>query len=178
MNGSFRPLSRCLGLAALIVLSVGTLPCLATTWIKCARGADDTTWQYDADSVRTYEKLIFVWFKVTLATPEYNPDFKANVAYVVLGQVLACSTRASANITSNFYNQEGQLLGSIPGSASKFQPLVPGSAISYAAEAVCGLGTHRDEAPGTKGTPVSYTQLRAHETVLDLVCRLLLEKKK
>ena len=25
---------------------------------------------------------------------------------------------------------------------------------------------------------VSYTQLRAHETVLDLVCRLLLEKKK
>ena len=30
---------------------------------------------------------------------------------------------------------------------------------------------------GTPG-PVSYTHLRAHETVLDLVCRLLLEKKK
>ena len=29
-----------------------------------------------------------------------------------------------------------------------------------------------------KVTPVSYTHLRAHETVLDLVCRLLLEKKK
>ena len=28
------------------------------------------------------------------------------------------------------------------------------------------------------GEPVSYTHLRAHETVLDLVCRLLLEKKK
>ena len=27
-------------------------------------------------------------------------------------------------------------------------------------------------------TPVSYTHLRAHETVLELVCRLLLEKKK
>ena len=26
--------------------------------------------------------------------------------------------------------------------------------------------------------PVSYTHLRAHETVLDLVCRLLLEKHK
>mgnify|MGYP007112059051 CR=1 FL=1 len=26
--------------------------------------------------------------------------------------------------------------------------------------------------------PVSYTHLRAHETVLALVCRLLLEKKK
>src|SRR5665811_2517726 len=31
-----------------------------------------------------------------------------------------------------------------------------------------------------RGAPeaVSYTHLRAHETVLDLVCRLLLEKKK
>ena len=28
------------------------------------------------------------------------------------------------------------------------------------------------------GGSVSYTHLRAHETVLDLVCRLLLEKKK
>ena len=28
-----------------------------------------------------------------------------------------------------------------------------------------------------KITAVSYTHLRAHETVLDLVCRLLLEKK-
>ena len=27
------------------------------------------------------------------------------------------------------------------------------------------------------GHPVSYTHLRGHETVLDLVCRLLLEKK-
>eukprot|EP00657_Telonema_sp_P-1_P009285 TRINITY_DN3480_c0_g1_i2.p1 TRINITY_DN3480_c0_g1~~TRINITY_DN3480_c0_g1_i2.p1 ORF type:complete len:136 (-),score=52.81 TRINITY_DN3480_c0_g1_i2:102-509(-) len=29
-----------------------------------------------------------------------------------------------------------------------------------------------------RSVPVSYTHLRAHETVLDLVCRLLLEKKK
>src|SRR5664280_3069092 len=31
---------------------------------------------------------------------------------------------------------------------------------------------------GTPRVSVSYTHLRAHETVLDLVCRLLLEKKK
>ena len=31
---------------------------------------------------------------------------------------------------------------------------------------------------GAKIVAVSYTHLRAHETVLDLVCRLLLEKKK
>ena len=30
----------------------------------------------------------------------------------------------------------------------------------------------------TMSMPVSYTHLRAHETVLDIVCRLLLEKKK
>mgnify|MGYP003379475553 CR=1 FL=1 len=30
---------------------------------------------------------------------------------------------------------------------------------------------------GKRARPVSYTHLRAHETVLDLVCRLLLEKK-
>ena len=29
----------------------------------------------------------------------------------------------------------------------------------------------------SRGGAVSYTHLRAHETVLDLVCRLLLEKK-
>ena len=32
--------------------------------------------------------------------------------------------------------------------------------------------------PGSFIRPVSYTHLRAHETVLDIVCRLLLEKKK
>ena len=32
--------------------------------------------------------------------------------------------------------------------------------------------------PENSLVPVSYTHLRAHETVLDLVCRLLLEKKK
>ena len=43
--------------------------------------------------------------------------------------------------------------------------------------------TGRSDAGRTIGqlariVPVSYTHLRAHETVLDLVCRLLLEKKK
>ena len=37
-----------------------------------------------------------------------------------------------------------------------------------------------DDDPNLMGSisAVSYTHLRAHETVLDLVCRLLLEKKK
>ena len=45
--------------------------------------------------------------------------------------------------------------------------------------AVAGRGDGgRAGDPGGGAAPVSYTHLRAHETVLDLVCRLLLEKKK
>ena len=44
-----------------------------------------------------------------------------------------------------------------------------------------GVRERRDD-PGIAAAhgvdPVSYTHLRAHETVLDLVCRLLLAKKK
>src|SRR5660398_297603 len=36
--------------------------------------------------------------------------------------------------------------------------------------------TEKREGPGAR--PVSYTHLRAHETKANLVCRLLLEKKK
>ena len=45
--------------------------------------------------------------------------------------------------------------------------------------ALRALLVERDRAPlrGLQAGPVSYTHLRAHETVLDLVCRLLLEKK-
>eukprot|EP00656_Telonema_subtile_P025669 TRINITY_DN27708_c0_g2_i1.p1 TRINITY_DN27708_c0_g2~~TRINITY_DN27708_c0_g2_i1.p1 ORF type:complete len:113 (-),score=27.09 TRINITY_DN27708_c0_g2_i1:1-339(-) len=45
----------------------------------------------------------------------------------------------------------------------------------------CEHGQHLKALVGAAlrlAVPVSYTHLRAHETVLDLVCRLLLEKKK
>ena len=43
-------------------------------------------------------------------------------------------------------------------------------------EAKCHVKTREDLSLAY--TPVSYTHLRAHETRHDLVCRLLLEKKK
>ena len=44
--------------------------------------------------------------------------------------------------------------------------------------AVAGHGSaDKDEVATMVQWPVSYTHLRAHETVLELVCRLLLEKK-
>ena len=42
---------------------------------------------------------------------------------------------------------------------------------------IADYGNHRIRMVDASGT-VSYTHLRAHETVLDPVCRLLLEKKK
>ena len=39
-------------------------------------------------------------------------------------------------------------------------------------------GRSREVGIDQSANPVSYTHLRAHETVLDIVCRLLLEKKK
>src|SRR5664280_2360477 len=41
-----------------------------------------------------------------------------------------------------------------------------------------GTRNGRGNRPAARRQAVSYTHLRAHETVLDLVCRLLLEKKK
>ncbi|WP_460381869.1 hypothetical protein [Staphylococcus aureus] len=39
------------------------------------------------------------------------------------------------------------------------------------------VGGFAPASPARRSIPVSYTHLRAHETTLHLVCRLLLEKK-
>ena len=53
--------------------------------------------------------------------------------------------------------------------------MIPGNAIKVAGQS----GKERGRPPMEASlSAVSYTHLRAHETVLDLVCRLLLEKKK
>ena len=58
--------------------------------------------------------------------------------------------------------------------------VVGGAAIARVAlELTAALALVERASDGTelRVAPVSYTHLRAHETVLDLVCRLLLEKK-
>ena len=75
------------------------------------------------------------------------------------------STLDRSSAASDVYKRQG-LVGGLG--------LAPGANIGEKGatfEAVHG------SAPDIAGT-VSYTHLRAHETVLDLVCRLLLEKKK
>src|SRR5665811_2073525 len=51
-------------------------------------------------------------------------------------------------------------------------PMVPEDTCTFCARMAATTSA------GDRLTPCSYTHLRAHETVLDLVCRLLLEKKK
>ena len=55
-------------------------------------------------------------------------------------------------------------------------PTTPGAWSSTDMGQNCNLGVFKIDFE--QNVPVSYTHLRAHETVLDLVCRLLLEKKK
>ena len=50
--------------------------------------------------------------------------------------------------------------------------------IDYLVDAFTKAGRNPTDVELMMFAPVSYTHLRAHETVLDLVCRLLLENKK
>ena len=80
------------------------------------------------------------------------------------------STLDRSSAASDVYKRQGLTsYGKHEGSSSL-------DLMSQAAQlAITDAGLKRSE---IDGIPVSYTHLRAHETVLDLVCRLLLEKKK
>ena len=65
--------------------------------------------------------------------------------------------------------------------AAMREPLYHPAALGCALSGVLATNRpprHVQRSLAARGRPVSYTHLRAHETVLDLVCRLLLEKKK
>eukprot|EP00657_Telonema_sp_P-1_P012690 TRINITY_DN939_c0_g3_i1.p1 TRINITY_DN939_c0_g3~~TRINITY_DN939_c0_g3_i1.p1 ORF type:complete len:287 (-),score=92.10 TRINITY_DN939_c0_g3_i1:2-862(-) len=62
--------------------------------------------------------------------------------------------------------------------ASQSRSAVPVTEKNNAPYDVGAAEAHVEKQDKDRLEPVSYTHLRAHETVLDLVCRLLLEKKK
>ena len=74
------------------------------------------------------------------------------------------STLDRSSAASDVYKRQEQVLGDRE-RADREQLL-----FHYAALPAAWTSCHLSK-------PVSYTHLRAHETVLDLVCRLLLEKK-
>eukprot|EP00657_Telonema_sp_P-1_P011963 TRINITY_DN7872_c0_g1_i1.p1 TRINITY_DN7872_c0_g1~~TRINITY_DN7872_c0_g1_i1.p1 ORF type:complete len:103 (+),score=24.20 TRINITY_DN7872_c0_g1_i1:127-435(+) len=65
------------------------------------------------------------------------------------------------------HNYEYSYQSQLPCTRTNPSPVAPSLALK-----LCRLQA------GSAAIPVSYTHLRAHETVLDLVCRLLLDKKK
>ncbi|CZR99182.1 hypothetical protein CDFC105_63986 [Clostridioides difficile] len=69
------------------------------------------------------------------------------------------STHCISSAASDVYKRQGYLMFTLPVSTSSLILSKCITALIYA-------------------VPVSYTHLRAHETRHDLVCRLLLEKKK
>ena len=84
-------------------------------------------------------------------------------------------TRGGSHITVDVRSASGELLASgheVNGDA----PHRLGATFDISYATPDGIGTTQVYTAGHD--PVSYTHLRAHETVLDLVCRLLLEKKK
>ena len=74
------------------------------------------------------------------------------------------STQSRSSAASDVYKRQLAALECRQGLLER----VPAGGVVAAVERLAGLRDAR---------PVSYTHLRAHETVLDLVCRLLLEKK-
>src|SRR5450756_940985 len=96
--------------------------------------------------------------------------------YSLVQRCHASNTRSTCNCTSTCWRTSRY-----PTSLSISVHLQEHSHDAYSragvrSRSLCPLPTFGNSTSATK--PVSYTHLRAHETRHDLVCRLLLEKKK
>ena len=123
----------------------------------------------------------------------YGKDyFRWNIGYTIFGIIL--SVIAIGTAFSQFYGNNSDyffiILGTLvainllfiflmPAPTQKGQKIkseIEGFKLYLEMAEKKQLNARKDVLSGQE--PVSYTHLRAHETVLDLVCRLLLEKKK
>src|SRR5665811_2495632 len=94
---------------------------------------------------------------------------------MMTGTPPACTTltivpRSNLRPASSFLGAPASLVVGAPG--------VVAAGVAGTVTAGSGPVEEPPAQPVSRATAVSYTHLRAHETVLDLVCRLLLEKKK
>ena len=104
---------------------------------------------------------------------------KAAADYVVIGKPQKRLDTPAKVDGSAVYGIDVQLDGMLYGALAQ-SPVLLGTVKSYQDDKAKTMPGVRAVVPTSSGivVAVSYTHLRAHETVLDLVCRLLLEKKK
>ena len=134
---------------------------MARSAVRCVFGCLLTLEYYDVFASAWALSPVFFFFLMIRRPPRSTLDRSSAASDVYKRQQWRCSP-------------------AVPESAESFceprrhLPQVKWSLIRvvHLEEAWCVRVLERDLAP------VSYTHLRAHETVLDLVCRLLLEKKK
>ena len=112
-----------------------------------------------------YNKHIIptTWFDNGFAFYGKMGDFNLNATFTgdLVGDDIAEGIRSARK--KGHYSTASNLTKTFQGSWTGMTGLKVGGSITM------------NDAPAT---PVSYTHLRAHETSQDLVCRLLLEKKK
>src|SRR5665811_428823 len=101
--------------------------------------------------------------------------FIAGVAVLALA-LSACGSGDSA--TTGGGGGTSALKGTGTGDTCKITTPIPIGAVFSLTGAAASYGESQKKGLELATDAVSYTHLRAHETVLDLVCRLLLEKKK
>ena len=101
--------------------------------------------------------------------PRSTLDRSSAASDVYKRQITTTAGAAGGNITVAAHNACGT-------SMAQTKALTVSASVTPAVSIAANPGN--TICTGTSVTSVSYTHLRAHETVLDLVCRLLLEKKK
>ena len=82
------------------------------------------------------------------------------------------STQSRSSAASDVYKRQ------FPAMLTSGEIILPPDKAAQFADEIVNKKKKEKEAALKIPKTVSYTHLRAHETVLDLVCRLLLEKKK
>src|SRR5665811_2627971 len=123
----------------------------------------------------TQDGSSFHWSRRSRHRPPYRPVGRA----AGFGRLTVPGRYAETVASPSSQKRQGYAAASPPGPLTPTRgPVRTTAPAGRSAGPPIGARTTKALPRGTVSIPVSYTHLRAHETVLDLVCRLLLEKKK
>ena len=113
--------------------------------------------------------LVLIGLLINLTNPQSFPLILGIIGFVLIAIVCIVNVSYGANVTVLFLDLANEQFPGALDLSSTFNPVFSNFGIavgSFVSSMAIGSGS------------VSYTHLRAHETGRNLVCRLLLEKKK